>query len=310
MIIRHPKTEEEIQSRNALLQTSLRPADMNFPVTDEYPLVLSSDNCSYSYCQFNGDRVIAHFNLYPKEVIDAKGKTCLNIGLVGNVATDERCRGQGLMKGMFHFLQETAQTEGLDALILWSDLVQFYQKLGFQSLATERFLTITTKSLQKSQTMPLRQEVICTPEGDLSDSDIEQLLSLRPSSGLYLKRSIKEFRALLQIPECYLLIAGPSQCPLAYLVIGKGYDMIGVVHEWGFREWNAMVSAFTYILTTTSVDQFYLLSPAWKMDKKVEKVATIASSIQEQPMCFYRPIAKNQQLSCLENLFVWGLDSI
>lgn len=313
MTIRHPSTTEEVRTRNRLLQHSLRPENFPIDIVDEYPLVLNPKIHQYSYCQFIEERAIAHFNLYPKDVVDASNRTFLTVGLVGNVATDADSRGQGLMRTMFRYLDSTAGSMSLDALVLWSDLTQFYQKLGFESLASELLLSLSASSIQArvDKASIHCPPIHCLTPGELSDQLAVELMKLRPNWGLHLKRRPDEFRDLLTIPDCYLILVGETSHPLAYLILGKGYDMVKVIHEWGFEHIDPMLCGIQYLFERLSIEALFLLSPAWHKDKKVNEVIAIAESSQEQPMCFYRPIAKNQKnLNCLQKLFVWGLDSI
>ena len=56
---------------------------------------------------------------------------------------------------------------------------------------------------------------------------------LRCFRGFSIDRSIEEFQQLLTIPDMVTLVSMSNNVPTSYCIIGKGKDMVSVVHEWG-----------------------------------------------------------------------------
>lgn len=281
----HPMTDKLRAARDALLTRALRPEGAPYAIAREYPLVLSSDGARFSYCFADESGAIAaHANLWPRDLIAADGSV-IRIGLVGNVATDERLRGKGLMSTLLRALETKAQTMGLKALLLWSDLEGFYQKQGYWSCGREYRLMIGREAMPERSGFRV--------ESDPERLDLARLLSLRPQLAATLRRSPSEFAALLRIPAT-LLVAGAS----AYAVIGKGCDMQGVAHEWG-GAWGDVLAACRVGCDALELKGLMVLSP----DPR--------SGGEQHRMCWAKALgAKDDDLAALRDAFIWGLDSI
>src|SRR5262245_22456764 len=112
----HPETETLRAARDALLAASLRPDGAPFRVAREYPIVLAAEGARFSYClagEGDAETVVAHANLWPRKLRSADGGREIAVGLVGNVATDARLRGQGLMTALIGELEGEARRAGL-----------------------------------------------------------------------------------------------------------------------------------------------------------------------------------------------------
>src|SRR5690606_5092783 len=82
-----------------------------------------------------GTRIVAHANLWPRTW--RTGQESFEVGLIGNVATSTQERGRGIGTELMRQLESLARRHNLKALILWSDLLKFYQNLGYHALGTE-----------------------------------------------------------------------------------------------------------------------------------------------------------------------------
>ena len=296
-------TPQLLSSRNALLQYTLRGESRQaYPIEIEYPLVLSPEKTCYSFCGvFPEDptRVVVHANLLPRTM-----STCsfsIQVGLIGNVATDEAFRGKGWMRHLFLFLHTHAHHQGLDALILWSDLAPFYHKLGYMPFGCERRFrwTPSVRPLESH-----RFWVETKPGAEL----FSQLHVLRPPVPLTYQRTQEEWAALLQIPDTTLLLAFSSETNNleGFCVMGKGYDMIGVVHEWGAKNAAVMEGLLQHILYATGWREITLLVPS-ELDTKWELWLESQEGSQH-PVGLLHPLTP--QAEALEKAFFWGLDGI
>jgi predicted N-acetyltransferase YhbS len=284
MRVAHPKTEEEFAARDSLLQASLREGGAGYGIAAEYPLVLGRAGARFSWCGFEGARVVAHINLWPREVSGRR------VGLVGNVATDPEFRGRGLMHTMFKEIRVAAQKQGLTGLVLWSDLQEFYQKLGFRSCGRERRYLYQAVDLGRCS-----QGVTVRPAGP---ADAGHMLPLRHEVALTLSRSTAEMAAQLAIPDTHGFLF-----PRGYAVEGRGADLRGVVHEWGAASPEDLLGALYGIAEARDLAQVMLLAPG-DLDFAWDRVLRAAAlSAEEHPMAL-------AQGEGLDELFVWGLDSI
>ncbi len=304
MELRQPKTEHEFHALLQMLQQSLRSADSPFAIADEYPLMLKSDK-SYSYCLFDKNQPIAHAHLWCRHINPGVGHAPLRVGLIGNVATAATHRGQGLMRHLFRELDHCAQAMDLKALILWSDLDQFYQNLGYASLGEEiRFKGRTNHLARRTEGLP---PFVPIHPNDLSNQELSDLLSLRPKSTLTLERSADEFRAQLSIPATGLFVSRMDEQMCGYAVMGKGMDMWGVIHEWGCQKPEHLAHAAYDIGRRIQLDEVMVLTPATLPRGWMEKLTQTFEHHEKFPMAWGKILANGENL---KSLFIWGLDSI
>ncbi|MFW7379367.1 MAG: GNAT family N-acetyltransferase [Oligoflexus sp.] len=303
------KSASHLQQRNRLLQQTLRPTNLPFSIQTEYPIVLDTKNNQLSHGLIIDDKLIAHANLWPRNLIDSRGHTISRVGLVGNVATHPEWQGRGLMAKLFQYLEAVAQDQGLEALILWSDLVQFYQKLGFQSLG-EEWLFQFSNELGNTRT-PSNISLDFPVQRSLNHEELQKLLRLRPEVPTTLERSPVEFAQLLEIPSCDLCLLTVDGEVQAYTILGKGYDMMGVVHEWGSESADFLEVCLGHILQFHQFDKIYLLSPYYIAENWLSFYHSKAISKQKLAMALVKPLSiswKHRELA--ERGFIWGLDSI
>lgn len=302
-------TPDLAEARLQLLQSSLRDTHYNYSIVQEYPIVLNPDNREFSFCMTDSSHnLVAHLNLWPRELVNIQSKTPCFVGLVGNVATAPTCRGRGLMKEFFETLWKRMIATNIEALILWSDLLLFYHKLGFDPCGREH------RFFYKSQNRPVTKGIqIRSVKGQRFTMELNQQLQiLRNDRGPYLKREYHEFKALLNIPDTVLLVANYTESdePVAYVIVGKGADMIGVVHEWGARKTSYLFEIFDHILDLTSWPQLCLLAP-YNIDSMTKKELEKRSCSHEQhSMALIKERKNGRVRKLLETGFLWGLDSI
>lgn len=180
---------------------------------------------------------------------------------IGAVATRPDYRGQGLFAELMeHVIDEYAQR--VEAFILWSDKEAMYHKFGFvpcfdqclipikqlqyASLLKEKVLSAKIKKMRR-QVMPMNlvsladQKVIEQIFGDSSFG-----LHAHTSNGFVrqsLHWSVAWQMSSVKIHLCY----GAEGKPIAYALEGKGFDLQGVIHEWGVAEQDHHLSSFEWL---------------------------------------------------------------
>ncbi len=303
---RNPLSAIERGSRDSLLTQSLREGPLNWSYDSEYPLVLSPEGNSTSWCAFLDDQLIGHANLWPRTLQHTSNHKSLEIGLIGNVATHEKFRGQGHMRSLIHQLAQIAEKQGLHALVLWSDLSQFYQNLGFRSIGREWRLTFSRTDL-KVGTGIVKMEV-----NSLTEAELSSMLASRPMLEWGINRTTDEFRALLGIPETLLFVRRQGAKIISWVVIGKGTDMQAIIHEWGASSPNELLANIQTIICDYNARSLTLLVPGSLNQQWVTLLKHRATDIEEHPMAMGMPLGSKGELAmnALAKSFIWGLDSI
>jgi len=307
MSLYHPKEPIHFQHRNKLLQECLRPDPLPFPIEEEYPIVLAPAGQGYSYCQDFQNQICSHANLWPRKAINASGQDQFLIGLVGNVATDPRFRGHGHMRSLLTAVEEIAQNNRMQALFLWSDLTSFYQKLGFVSVGQEyHFHFMESSSPRKARTAARLTRM--NLQG-ITDDFLTQLLRLRPQLTMTLERSLAEFRVMLEIPWINLYVAYETADIVAFAIQGKGYDMMGVIHEWGCTDVAFLLDLVHFVRRDKALPQCMLLTPGELKPVWHQEILAQASAVEAVPMALMKNLQEENE-KALNQLFIWGLDSI
>ena len=78
MEIVRPRESAEFRARDSLLEETLRSDGVPFPIASEYPLVLAEEGALYSYCLKESGDTVAHANLWPRQLINARGRPVLS----------------------------------------------------------------------------------------------------------------------------------------------------------------------------------------------------------------------------------------
>jgi hypothetical protein len=110
--------------------------------------------------------------------------------------------------------------------VLWTNLYDFYRKIGFELAGQEVALTIQE---------PWKDEgphgLRFTQGANIEPEAILRLYSMHTSGSI---RTAEDIRKFLKIPNSTVYTAWDDQGRLqAYAVEGKGMDLGGYVHEWG-----------------------------------------------------------------------------
>jgi predicted GNAT family N-acyltransferase len=313
--IRHPESPKEIAARDLLLQTALRPFPTHYPIAREYPTVLSSQDVRFSWCLY-GDtqQLVAHANLWPRVLLDHATGFSMKVGLIGNVATDSTLRGQGHMGHLLEQLGEKAKQDGLHALILWSDLTEFYQKRGFSSCGLEKRFIFHVPSLQKKlrSTSHLPKFGLVTKK----NLSVSRLGPSRFPVRTTLSRDMPTWASLMETAGLSIFAPNPKKIsPLdkitPFLAIGKGHDLIHVVHEWGADSPETLLSGILAAGEHLGFEELMLLSPHDLPSHWEETLNSLAHNMEIHPMALARVLEDTPEAKpLLARAFIWGLDSI
>ena len=307
----HPSTSSERFARNRLLEASLREIELPFPIADEYPVVLGNSGDSFSYCLQDGDEIVAHANLWPRRLVSAVGEESITVGLVGNVATAASRRGEGLMTAVLAELKREAGSRGLQALLLWSDLKEYYQTRGFESLGRERRFHMTVnptgaRGAKAGTTWRLANLAE-------AESYVGEMLALRPTVAWTLERSPAEFTRLMAIPALspWILTARDGKLE-AFALLGRGADLAGVIHEWGTTAPVHLTNGIQQILRTYGWSDALLLAPSHLPRPLADHFESVATAVTDHDLCLGWIAAPSPERvrRALASAFIWGMDSI
>jgi len=219
-----PLFEHELNQFVDFLSTHLRP-DQKWSIAEEYPIAIHGAN-------LNNVRVIKEDSTFlsaavMKPLVIKSPAGLFKVAAIGSVVTAPEHRNQGLSKQILENCLSAAQAHGCDFAILWTNLFDFYRKLGFELAGTEISLEVPMGFKAPKDAPSLR----CLQSNKVDPEAILRLYSQHTTGSI---RTVEELRKFLTIPNMRVYTAWDDQNRLqAYAIEGKGADFEGYVHEWG-----------------------------------------------------------------------------
>lgn len=214
--------DAEFNSVVQFLDSHLRP-QVDWSIQAEYPVAISPANIGNIRIIKENDQVLSHAVM--RYVIIKTPVGLFKVAAIGSVVTSSEHRNRGYSKTIIENCLEAARAHGCDFAILWTDLFDFYRKMGFElagsetSLVIEKELNVADGGLKFMESSKVSAEAV------------HRLYSQHTVSSL---RTLSETQSYLQIPNMRVYTAWDQTGILkAYAIEGKGADLNGYVHEWG-----------------------------------------------------------------------------
>lgn len=207
------------------------------------------------------------------------------IGIIGAVVTAVESRGKGLASEVVSRVTAELEKQNVTATLLWSAEHSLYSKLDFIPFGKQ--IRICLRDL-------VGGIEAANPQRGFTPGLIESLK--RRTGGLLL--SERDLPWITSHRHIEWFWTGRNDNPEAYVAIGKGMDLINIVHEWGGKpESLRRLLAYLY---QKNPDAEILGSP--KMISDVFGVSIRSSEM----LCLARGEGKSE---IEKNLWLWGLDS-
>ena len=195
----------------------------------EYPVSLGTAGLAGHRIVCEGERFASHAMSW-NITLCARGSQ-LPAGLIGLVYTDPDFRGRGNAQACVRACLEDLRASGAWIAALWSDLPEFYARLGFRPAGREIFLGVDPEACLEALTgLGVLPGVVTT--GPPRPEDFEALETLY---GAHPVRAVRDPGALAQYAACAetdFLVARLAGRPVAYAALGRGDDFRGIIHDW------------------------------------------------------------------------------
>ena len=219
-----PRTplESEVPNIVGFLNKHLR-ASHDWSIAAEYPQVFNVNNRQNLRIIGEGENILAHASIKYLLIKNILG--IFKVAAIGSVVTDPAHRNQGLSHKIMESCLQSAEQEGADFAILWTDLYDFYRKMGFELAGTEHSIVIQTAPPAVDSGLKFLKSEKVSPDA---------ILRLYSQHTCGTMRTVDDIRKFLSIPNSRVYTAwNPQNELMAYAVEGKGADLKGYVHEWG-----------------------------------------------------------------------------
>lgn len=191
----------------------------------EYPLALGEAADAAARIAFVGGEPAAHAALQVVE-ISARSRR-LRVGLVGSVYTDPRHRDRGLARACVRACVDEARARSAVLAMLWSDLPDFYRRLGFVPAGRESLLGVDSGVIARAG--PARAPAGIGAPRRAEMPALEALYRAKP---VHVLRPPGSLARLAAAPDTRVVVARDTDGPAGYAALGRGDDFQGVVHEW------------------------------------------------------------------------------
>jgi len=227
--------ESELPRVLNFLNHSLR-SQASWSIAAEYPTAFAPNNLHNMRIITEGDEVLSHAVLKP--LIIKTPTVIFKVGAIGSVVTNEAHRNQGLSTQIIEDCLAQAERQQCDIAILWTDLYDFYRRLGFELAGTEISVVVEEEFQAPDPTLRLSKDSKVAAEA------LHRLYSTHSVNSI---RTVEETRKFLSIPQTQVYTAWDSSGQLAaYAVEGKGVDLSNYIHEWGGSV-TAILTLLSYI---------------------------------------------------------------
>ncbi|WII70718.1 GNAT family N-acetyltransferase [Bdellovibrio sp. 22V] len=215
-------SENELPQVLDFLNKKLR-NEAPWSIAAEYPTAFSPNNLHNMRIIADEERVLSHAVMKP--LIIKSPHVIFKVGAIGSVVTDDGHRGQGLSTRVINDCLKSATEQSCDIAILWTDLFDFYRRMGFELAGSE--ISFVIEEEFDIPPVNLRFSV----DSKVSPDAIYRLYSAHTVNSV---RTIEETRKFLSIPQTQVYTAWePNGQLAAYAIEGKGVDLGGYIHEWG-----------------------------------------------------------------------------
>lgn len=219
-----PKAPNEIEYSNLIqfLNTELRGQE-NWSITNEYPLAFNEGNRRNIRIITEQNKVISHALVRP--LIVKTPVAPFKVAAIGSVVTSSDHRKNGYSTKVIESCLQLAMSQNCELAILWTNLHDFYRRLGFELAGSELSIIFDRQLQLPDSNLKFIEGAKVAPEA------IHRLYQQHTVAS---HRTLDELRQSLKIPNSRIYTAWDTHGLLqAYAIEGKGADLLGYVHEWG-----------------------------------------------------------------------------
>ena len=229
-------TTAEFDRLILFLDQNLR-AGQQWSVAQEYPTAVSTKNIHNFRIITEQNDIVSHAVIRPTIIKTRRG--LFKVGCIGSVVTHQSYRNKGHSQAIMQECIQAVTEQGCDIAMLWTNLWDFYRKLGFELAGSEVSLVVGNSFRFTSEK---KYKII---EGNKIDP--QAFLRVYMQHTVSSVRTLDELDKYLKIPNSRIYTAWDDENKMiAYAVEGKGADLNGYVHEWGGSV-DALMSLFAHI---------------------------------------------------------------
>ena len=250
-------------------------SDAEDRISRDFPLLFAPENNSHLHIYTEADsagveKIVSHAGCF-NTLMRTDGLE-IPVGGIGGVSTIEGFQGKGLASALVDSCCKDLNSRGAVLAFLWTGNHDFYRKQGFELVARQWIITLDQGFIPaikqhlapsvSTGTIFECRELVDTTEREKYFPEAYAKLAYYP---LGIKRSYKQFCALLSSKGCRMYGAFVAGKLRAYFVEGKGKDLLGYIHEWAGDD-RGLLSLLCFSLEETK-KELKILTPQFTPDE-------------------------------------------
>jgi hypothetical protein len=151
-------------------------------------------------------------------------------------------------------LLEDLTRSGNALAILWADVPEFYERLGFVLAGRESLFVCQRGPVRASRHLRVRPATA---------DDLGAIIRIHDAELCRVRRDEAAWGRLFEMPRTHFYVLQRRGEVIAYGVVGKGHDLRGCLHEWGGDE-TLLPTLVSAIAAHRREPQLVVMCPPWK----------------------------------------------
>ncbi|NUM87985.1 MAG: GNAT family N-acetyltransferase [Bdellovibrionales bacterium] len=200
-------------------------------ISRDFPLLFAEQNVSNLWVETDEKgAIVAHAGTY-SGLLKVEGEE-ISVAGIGGVFCREDHQGRGLATQLIERCCESLKARGAVLAFLWTGEHAFYRRSGFELVGRQWMIHAPVALAKKmaDEAAGLKVEIL---EGVPRHEFLVESLKMLEAQPLGWKRTEAAHRTLLTSAGCRVFSAWEGNALSAWMVIDKGRDLQGYVHEWG-----------------------------------------------------------------------------
>jgi len=225
------------------------------PMASEYPLVFDGGAPGRVEVIDEGDAPASACAWLRRDLLTPGG--ALPVALVGSVATREDARGRGLGTDVVDRAIDRAAEAGAAIALLWADDPAWYQERGWVPFGSE-FLHVVEDGWAFLLPDPVGVRTAAA-------TDAQAIHALYAQHLARVDRTAAETRTMLGVPAMRTVVAEQGGRVVGYACMGRGEDLMNVVHEWGGAP-DAVLACISQLWRDAGTERLYVMRSETDVD--------------------------------------------
>lgn len=280
-------------------------------ISRDFPVFFSEGNLGHLWVAEEAGELIAHSGAYLCN-LRVEGEE-ITVGGIGGVFSEEKHRGRGAPSLLIEKCCEDLKERGAALAFLWTGEHAYFRKQGFELVGRQWMIHVPLESA-KLLDDEIGSDAGARAEGEVRDTVgaefFQKSLELLAKHPLGPVRTLQTHSMLLASTGCRVFSLWQGMDLRAYVVLNKGFDLQGYVHEWAGDEkcLHVLLAHASHVLQQDLV----VLSPQFTPEEAPWVYALEKLGFAMQPgfmgMVRLLDFAKLRALAC-KHIEALGLDS-